>query len=376
MLTKKQRLINQISGEDIDRIPMVGGWNLGVRNIAELAGLSVDSYLKDPLGGVIKANHRLGVDAIVPPIVPVDIDSIRAGSLLEEGFSEIEPEALKERADAINDNENEVLKKFDAMQTEKNYRNAWEPLIQRLDGLEFLATAWEAPANFSLYFQYGYEAFLSAVALYPEEVGRIYWEDAIISRERNKVLIKLMKEWDLIPMLFCGHDICVNRGPMVDPGFLKQHYWQHAKLSLEPFLDAGIRLIHHCDGNVMPLVDDMMDAGFSGFQGFQYECGVDPYELRKRRSLNGEVPLLLGGLSVSRTLPEGKPDDVIEDVDYILNATDGGRGLFLFTSNVTGVEVPVKNITAGYEYLANYDPRKYKSTGIKQEWPWLVKHPE
>jgi hypothetical protein len=338
--------------------------------------LSVDSYLKDPLGGVIKANHRLGVDAIVPPIVPVDIDSIRAGSLLEEGFSEIEPEALKERADAINDNENEVLKKFDAMQTEKNYRNAWEPLIQRLDGLEFLATAWEAPANFSLYFQYGYEAFLSAVALYPEEVGRIYWEDAIISRERNKVLIKLMKEWDLIPMLFCGHDICVNRGPMVDPGFLKQHYWQHAKLSLEPFLDAGIRLIHHCDGNVMPLVDDMMDAGFSGFQGFQYECGVDPYELRKRRSLNGEVPLLLGGLSVSRTLPEGKPDDVIADVDYILDATDGGRGLFLFTSNVTGVEVPVKNITAGYEYLANYDPRKYKSTGIKQEWPWLVKHPE
>jgi hypothetical protein len=126
----------------------------------------------------------------------------------------------------------------------------------------------------------------------------------------------------------------------------------------------------------MPLVDDMIVAGFSGFQGFQYECGVDPYELRKRRSLNGEVPLLLGGLSVSRTLPEGKPDDVIADVDYILDATDGGRGLFLFTSNVTGVEVPVKNITAGYEYLANYDPRKYKSTGIKQEWPWLVKHPE
>ena len=60
--------------------------------------------------------------------------------------------------------------------------------------------------------------------------------------------------------------------------------WPHAKLSLEPFVDAGIRLIHHCDGNVMPLIDDMIAAGFSGFQGFQYECGVDLTELRRRRS--------------------------------------------------------------------------------------------
>ncbi len=358
MLTKKQRLINQITGGEIDRIPMVGGWNLGVHNLAELAGLSVDAYLQDPLGGVIKANQRLGVDAVVPPIVPVDIDSIRSGSLLEAGFSNVEPEELKERADAIADSEDEVLKKFDAIQTEMNYRNAWEPLLQRLGDIQLLATAWEAPANFSLYFQYGYEAFLSAVALYPEEVGRIYWEDAIIARERNKVLIKLMREWDLIPMLFCGHDICVNRGPMVDPDFLKQFYWPHAKLSIEPFLDADIRVIHHCDGNVMPLVDDMIYAGFSGFQGFQYECGVNPYELRKRRSLKGEVPLLLGGLSVSRTLPDGKPEDVIEDINYILDATDNGRGLFLFTSNVTGVEVPVENIVCGYKYMAEYNPGK------------------
>ncbi|HEY3379705.1 MAG TPA: uroporphyrinogen decarboxylase family protein, partial [Armatimonadota bacterium] len=124
----------------------------------------------------------------------------------------------------------------------------------------------------------------------------------------------------------------------------------------EPFLDAGIRLIHHCDGNVMPLIDDMVAAGFSGFQGFQYECGVDIYELRKRRSLRGEEMLILGGLSVTRTLPFGTPDDIRREVDYCLDATDGGRGFFLFTSNVTGVEVPPANLEVAYRYLRAYDP--------------------
>lgn len=376
----KQRLLNQIRGRDVDRIPMVGGWNLGVRNVAELAGLGVDDYLRDPLGGVIRANLQLGVDAVVPPIVPQDVDAIRAGALEESHFAAVEPEALQQRAEAIPDSPAAILKKFDAAQTEANYRQAWEPLLKRLreSGLELIATAWEAPANFSLYFQYGYEAFLAAVALYPDAVRRIYWEDGMLARERNRVLIRLMREWELVPLLFCGHDICVNRGPLVDPDWLHRNYWPHVKTSMEPFMETDIRVIHHCDGNVMPLVDDMMASGFSGFQGFQYECGVDPYVLRSKRSLKGEVPLILGGLSVTRALPLGTPADVVADVEYALDYTDGGRGLFLFTSNVTGVEVPAENTRTGYRYLAGIDPKRRQQAAPvpPRPWPWLKAHPE
>jgi ribonuclease HIII len=37
--------------------------------------------------------------------------------------------------------------------------------------------------------------------------------------------------------------------------------------------EAGIRLIHHCDGNVTPIIDDMLAAGYTGFQGFQHRFG-------------------------------------------------------------------------------------------------------
>ena len=237
-----------------------------------------------------------------------------------------------------------------------------------------LATVWEAATNFSLYFEYGYEAFLAAVALYPEEIGRIYWEDSIRARERNRVVVRLMREYGMPPMLFCGQDICVNRGPMVDPVYLRTHFWPYVKISIAPLVEAGIRVIHHCDGNVMPLVDDMIGAGFSGFQGFQYECGVDPRELRKRRSLLGEVPLLLGGLSVTRTLPFGTPAEVADEVDYCLDCSDGGKGFFLFTSNVTGVEVPPANIEAAYRHLAAWRPGTPRPAW--PDWPWRIRHPE
>lgn len=365
-MTSKERILRQLRGGAVDRIPMFGGWNLGVMNLAELAGMSVSDYLADPWFGVLQANRNLGVDGLVPPIVPTDVESIRAGSLQEESFAEVQPEALVTYAEQIPAGEAQVLsERFDPAQTEADYRRVFRDNMSRMGEFVYIPTLWEAPANFSLYFAYGYEAFLAATALYPDALERIWWESGVIGNARNTIIAKLMEELDIVPMLFCGHDICLNDGPMCSPAMLRERYWPHAKHALKPFVDAGIRLIHHCDGNVMPIVDDMIQAGFSGFQGFQYECGVDPRELRKRRSLRGEQMLFMAGLSVTRTLPFGAPDDVRLEVDYCLDFTDGGQGLFLFTSNVTGVEVPPENIRSAYAHLRGYDPGKpWESRGV------------
>lgn len=364
-LTSRERILNQIHGEYVDRIPMIGGWVNGAENLARIAGISIEEYLNDPHAGVVKANKALGVDAVVPPVVSMDIDTIRTGSLQESTFADVLPEALRDRADSLPGSEAEILATFDAAAEAQRYREHYRNLLGWLDGLVLIPTHWEAVADFSLYFQFGYEAFLAAIALYPESVEKIWWHSGVVARERNKIIIRMYQEFDLVPMLFCGHDICTNAGPMCSPRFLTEHYWPHAKYSVEPFIEAGIRLVHHCDGNVMPLIDDMIAAGFSGFQGFQYECGVDPHELRARRDVIGRDPLFMAGLSVSRTLPLGSVEDVKAEVDYCLDYTDGGRGLFLFTSNVVGVEVPPENVIAAYRHMAEYDARQCGAVGAR-----------
>ncbi len=163
---------------------------------------------------------------------------------------------------------------------------------------------------------------------------------------------------------------CDNAGPMCSLSFLREYYFPQEKYALEPLLEAGIRVVRHCDGNVMPLVQDSIDMGYSGFQGFQYECGVDAHDIAGRSSITGEELIFFAGLNVTRTLPFGNVDDVLEEIDYVLDYTDGGRGLFFFTSSSIGPEVPLENILSAYQYVTRGEYLK-RDRGRYKEWPGL-----
>lgn len=329
----------------------------------------MEAYLADPFRGMLQAHLHLRVDGLVSPIYPTDIAQIRTGSVLEASYAGIEPEALLAHANTQPDAESEVLATFDAAAAERRYREYFELALRDWAGLTPIPNFWEIGGPFPLYHEFGHVAFLSACALYPEAVGKIWWAKGLLSRECAKILVKLYKEYDLVPLLFCGEDVCNNQGPMVAPEFLRQHYFPVFQRIIEPLVNAGIRLIYHCDGDVRPVVADFLRIGFSGLQGFQYERGVDLNELRKLRGPQGEELLFFTGLSVTRTLPFGTPEDAMEEVDYFVDCTDGGKGMFLFTSNVTGVEVPTANLRAAYLHVKDLQPG-CRSGCAHRVWPW------
>ena len=371
-MTSKERLTRAARGQEVDRVPAIGGWLGGAPVLAELAGCSKDEYLADPYLAVIKAHKALDVDGMVLPIVPSQWDEVRGASVLEDGFEAVEPEDLLTYANSLPDNESEILRSFDAARMEREFRDYFENAFARWEGIVPVPNFWDLGGHFPLYYQFGYIAFLSACALYPEAVGKIWWAKSLPSRERAKILVRLYREYDLVPLLYCGEDLCNNKGPMVAPELLRGHYFPTVRMITEPLVDAGIRLVHHCDGDIRPLLNDFIDAGFSGLQGFQYEIGLDPCEFRRLRSLRGEELILFAGMNVTRTMPFGTPQDVRDEVDYLFDVTDGGRGMFLFTSNTTGPEVPAENIRAGYRHIKTLIPGQPHSPKRRQ-WPWSLK---
>ena len=373
-LTKKERIVRQVKGQEVDRVPTLGGWIGGVRNLAELAGITAQEYLANPLQGVIKAHLALDVDGMIQPNVPTRLDQIRSSSIQESAYQGIEPEALLAKAEALPDREADILAGFDAAAQERCYRDYFETAFKTWDGIEPVPNFWDLGGHFPLYVEFGYSAFLMACALYPEAVGKLWWAKSLPSRESAKILARLYREYDLAPLMFCGEDLCNNHGPMVAPAFLRQYYYPTVRMIMEPLLEIGVRFIHHCDGDVRPVVNDFIQTGFSGFQGFQYELGVDPYELKKLRSLQGEEMIFFAGLSVSRTLPFGAPADIREELEYFLDFSDGGRNLFLITSNVTGVEVPPSNLRFAYQALRAWRPGRPRQP-LRRAWPWLLSHP-
>jgi len=371
VMNSKERVINQILGKEVDHVPLMGGWFHGVANLASIAGVSTDDYLQDPLAGLLGANRNLGVDCMIKPIVPDRLDQIRTGESLDESFEGVEPETLKEIGDRVPDTRDKILGAFDVHAVEAAYRHYFEEWMAVLGDLVLIPNFWEAVPDFHLYSKYGYHAYLGATALYPEAVGRMFWKDATEARARNEILVRLIAEYDLPPMLFTGGDVCNNRGPMCTPRFLRKHYFPEAAYALEPLFDAGIRVVRHCDGNVMPLIDDFVELGYSGFQGFQYECGVDPWQFSQRKSIFGRRLLFFAGLNVTRTLPYGSTDDVRAEIDYVMDYTEGGQGLFFFTSSSIGPEVPCENIVFAHEYVASGQYLRDRGADRWTLWPGL-----
>ena len=369
-MDSKERITNQILGREIDRIPMFGGWFFGEDNLAELAGITVDDYLAKPAENLIRANGALQIDGLIStPIVPDTRDQIRAARVVFEEEVNLEPEALKEDAEKIPTDDAKIVAACKAEGTAQKYRRYIEEQMSLYGDIVYVPTYWEALPDFQLYGTYGYESYLAAIGLYPDEVGQLFRQSGIQARYRNEILVKLYKEYDLVPILFCGCDICNNAGPLCSPSFLRKYYFQWVKFALVPFFEEGVKVIRHCDGNVMPLIDDFFDVGYAGFQGFQYECGVDPYEIVAKNPNKDTPVLFMAGLNVTRTLPFGSIEDVQREIDYVLGFTGGGRGLFFFTSSSIGPEVPLRNVTFAYDYVAGLSVPVDLGGGIERVWP-------
>jgi len=97
---------------------------------------------------------------------------------------------------------------------------------------------------------------------------------------------------------------------------------------------TGVRMIWHCDGNVMPMVPFLLESGLQGFQGFQYEDGVDFAAICKMRDRDGQSLFVWAGSSVTRSLPLGTPDDVRSELKYLVENRDKAQLCLGATSSI------------------------------------------
>ncbi|MBM3213563.1 hypothetical protein FJZ36_01385 [Candidatus Poribacteria bacterium] len=372
-MTSYERIMRQAHFQPVDRIPLLAGWINGAVHLQELGGTTEDEFWKDPWTGALKAYRNLGADGMLGHIVPRGQDTIRQSYILERDQTNHSVDEVLAFAES-RPTDDEILARFDADAYAKELRTHLETTQARYGDVQYLPARWDCSATFGWYGTFGYTAYYEAVALHPEAFDRIYRASAVAARARNEVIARVYSALKRPPLIMTGDDICDNNGPMVSPRFLRKHYFPWLKYSLEPLHQGGIKTICHCDGNVMPIMDDILACGFCGLQGFQEELGVHISDLVKLRTATGDRLLLFAGMSVTRTLPWGSVQDVEEDVAYAIDVTEGGKGLFLFSANVINPEVPTDNIRAAYRHAAQY------STGFstpvqerRTEWPFGVK---
>jgi uroporphyrinogen decarboxylase len=210
---------------------------------------------------------------------------------------------------------------------------------------------------FMWYSQYGFRPYFLAIMKYPDEVERLYSYSGDLVRLKNRALAEAITNNGFPPYVYFGEDICYNRGPMVPVDLLREIYFPHLRRSIEPLKEAGLKIVWHSDGNIMPILDDLLDSGVDGFQGFQQDTGPTLEHFANLKSRSGDKLILWGSVSVTKTLPFGTVADVEREVESCIDAAHEGGGFFLAPSSSVGPEVPDANILAMHRHAVEYGSR-------------------
>ncbi len=217
--------------------------------------------------------------------------------------------------------------------------------VQQLFGLNMLKGPYGGFFSFPgfMYGTYGYANYFMAYALYPEVIERGFKLHADAAAVHNRIAARAIIEGGLPRLLRLDHDMADSRGMLVDVKTLDQIWFPHFAHAIQPLLDAGIRLIWHCDGNLMAMLPRLLECGIAGFQGFQYEDGMDYERICQMKTRDGGDLFIIAGVSVTTTLPHGKPADVRRQIDWLVEK--GPKvGLMLGCSSSIAPGVPIENI--------------------------------
>lgn len=204
-----------------------------------------------------------------------------------------------------------------------------------------------------LYSRYGYENYFMAFALYPEVLEKDFSLQADLALLVNRAVAKVFDTGEVPAYDRLDNDMADSRGTLCDIHQLDKMWLPHFTRCLKPVVNKGYTLLWHCDGNLMQMVPRLLEAGLNGFQGFQYEDGMDYVAICNMKPKDGRPLFITAGVSVTTTLPLGKPEDVKKQLKWLV---DNGpkTGLLLSSSSSMAPGIPWENTKTFLEGLKYY----------------------
>ena len=102
------------------------------------------------------------------------------------------------------------------------------------------------------------------------------------------------------------------------------------------------KIAFHSDGNVMELIDDLIDVGVDVLNPIQTEC-LDTAELQRRF---GDRLCFWGGMSVQSVLPHGTPEQIRAEYERLKSTIGQGGGWICAPTHWVQLDTPIENFFA------------------------------
>ena len=188
-----------------------------------------------------------------------------------------------------------------------------------------------------VYWALGWEDFSYLQVDEPELLEA--WLDARHRAELRRVAAIADPERILCALTY--DDIAYKNTLLISPRWLGRHWVPRLKQLVDAWHSRDVKCLFHSDGNLWPILDDLVAAGIDGLNPIEVAAGMTVRQVRER------YPhlFLTGGVDVSHLLPHGTPEQVRAACLENIEATDH-LGYFLGSSTELDWEIPAENILA------------------------------
>ena len=139
---------------------------------------------------------------------------------------------------------------------------------------------------------------------------------------------KLARHGGLDGFALCA-DYCFNSGPFLSPAQFSEFITPYLAQLIAGYRSLGFYVIKHTDGNILPILDQLLEANPHALHSLDPQGGVDIAQIKR---ICGEQVCLIGNVNCG-LLDTGSDDEVIESVRYALTHGMPGGGYIFSTSN-------------------------------------------
>jgi len=236
-------------------------------------------------------------------------------------------------------------------------RFKWPDPKDYLDTKEALARAKAIPEEYirmgimwSCHFQdacsaFGMENALTTMIMYPEMFEAVINRITDFYLNANGLFYEATKGY--LDAILIGNDFGSQTGLMVDPDLLRKYVFPGTGKLVQQAKDYGLTVVHHSCGSILPVINDLFNMGVDVIHPIQALAkDMDIVTMKENFPVKGAF---LGGVDAQNLLVNGKPEDIIKEVDRLIRIFP--TGLIISPSHEAILpDINPKNIEAMFHF--------------------------
>ena len=175
-----------------------------------------------------------------------------------------------------------------------------------------------------------------------DEPGKLKAQTAGWVRDALERAARLRRPGGIDGFALCA-DYCFNTGPFLSPAMFSEFVTPYLAELTRGYRDLGYYVIKHTDGNIMPILDQLVQTRPHALHSLDPQGGVDIAEVKR---LHGRDLCLIGNVHCGM-LDTGTPEQIAAAASYALRHGMPGGGYIFSTSNCVYTGMPL----ASYETM-------------------------